>query len=100
MACLLEATARKPGNVHRFADFPDLHYLDFLLSATAIRGPLDEAHERGIGATVLAAVQATRDVVSTNTNLGMILVLAPLAAVPRGARPGGRPGASAGVGHG
>ncbi len=82
VACLLEVTARKPGNVHRFRDFPDLHYLDFLLSATAIGGPLDRAEERGIGATVLAAVQATRRVVSTNTNLGMILLLAPLAAVP------------------
>ncbi|MGC8644563.1 MAG: triphosphoribosyl-dephospho-CoA synthase [Isosphaeraceae bacterium] len=83
IACLLEVTARKPGNVHRFADFTDLHYLDFLLSATAIAKPLDEVRERGIGATVLAAVKATRQVVSSNTNLGMILLLAPLAAVPR-----------------
>ena len=65
VACLLEVTARKPGNVHRFRDFADLHYLDFLLSATAIGGPLDRAVERGIGATVLAAVKATRRVVST-----------------------------------
>ncbi len=82
VACLLEVTARKPGNVHRFGDFPDLHYVDFLLSATAIGEPLDHALERGIGATVLAAVRATRAVVSTNTNLGMILLLTPLAAVP------------------
>jgi len=82
VACLLEVTARKPGNVHRFRDFSELHYLDFLLSATAIGGPLDHAVERGIGATVLAAVKATRRVVSTNTNLGMILLLTPLAAVP------------------
>ena len=33
LACVLEATARKPGNVHRFQDFEDLTYLDFLLSA-------------------------------------------------------------------
>jgi len=82
VACLLEVTARKPGNVHRFCDFSELHYLDFLLSATAIGEPLDQAGERGIGATVLAAVKATRQVVSTNTNLGMILLLTPLAAVP------------------
>jgi triphosphoribosyl-dephospho-CoA synthase len=82
VACLLEVTARKPGNVHRFCDFAELNYLDFLLSATAIGGPLDLALERGIGATVLAAVKATRQVVSTNTNLGMILLLTPLAAVP------------------
>ncbi len=43
LACLLEATARKPGNVHRFRDFDDAHYLDFVLSASAIAGPLDLA---------------------------------------------------------
>ena len=37
-----------------------------------------------MGATVLGAVQATRRLVSTNTNLGMVLLLAPLAAVPEG----------------
>jgi triphosphoribosyl-dephospho-CoA synthase len=83
VACVLEATARKPGNVHRYRDFEDLHFLDFLLSATAITDPLDRAPELGVGATVLAAVESTRQVVSTNTNLGMILLLAPLAAVPR-----------------
>ena len=84
IACLLEVTARKPGNVHRGADFPDLHFVDFLLSAAAIAGPLDRAADEGVGTAVLAAVEATRRVVSTNTNLGMILLLAPLAAVPSG----------------
>lgn len=83
IACLLEVAARKPGNVHRFADLPDLHFVDFLLSASAIAAPLDRAAEQGVGATVLAAVKATRRVVRTNTNLGIILLLAPLAAVPR-----------------
>jgi triphosphoribosyl-dephospho-CoA synthase len=83
IACLLEVTARKPGNVHRFGDLRNLHFLDFLLSAAAISDPLDHAAERGIGATVLAAVLATRQVVSTNTNLGIVLLLTPLAAVPR-----------------
>jgi len=82
IACLLEATARKPGNVHRFRDFSDSHYLDFGLSALAIGPALDRARAEGVGAAVLAAVQATRTLVATNTNLGMILLLAPLAAVP------------------
>lgn len=82
LACVLEATARKPGNVHRFADFDDAHYLDFVLSASAIVGPLDQAGSLGVGEIVLRAVAATRRVVATNTNLGMILLLAPLAAVP------------------
>jgi triphosphoribosyl-dephospho-CoA synthase len=84
MACLLEVTARKPGNVHRGLDFHDLHFVDFLLSASAIAAPLDRAAAEGVGAAVLAAVESTRRVVSTNTNLGMILLLAPLAAVPDG----------------
>ncbi len=84
LACLLEVTARKPGNVHRFADLHGLHFVDFLASATAIVDPLDRAGSEGIGATVLECVQATRSVVSTNTNLGIVLLLAPLAAVPDG----------------
>jgi triphosphoribosyl-dephospho-CoA synthase len=84
VACLLEATARKPGNVHRFADFAGTHYVDFLLSAAAIGSPLDRAGSLGVGRAVLLAVEATRRVVATNTNLGMILLLAPLAAVPAG----------------
>ena len=47
VACLLEVTARKPGNVHRGRDFADSHYLDFLLSAAAIAGPLDRARRIG-----------------------------------------------------
>ena len=84
VACLLEATARKPGNVHRFSDFEDSNYLDFALSAAAIGPALDRARSEGVGVAVLAAVEATRAVVATNTNLGMILLLAPLAAVPEG----------------
>jgi triphosphoribosyl-dephospho-CoA synthase len=84
IACLLEATARKPGNVHRFRDFDDTHYLDFLLSAAAIARPLDLAPGTRLGLTILRCVEATRRLVRTNTNLGMILLLAPLASVPIG----------------
>ena len=83
VACLLEVTARKPGNVHRYADLPGLHLLDFLLSAMAIAEPLNQAGTTGVGRAVLDAIEATRRVVSTNTNLGIVLLLAPLAAVPK-----------------
>jgi triphosphoribosyl-dephospho-CoA synthase len=82
VACLLEATARKPGNVHPFRGFADSHYLDFGLSALAIGQALDRARLGGVGAAVLDAVKETRALVATNTNLGMVLLLAPLAAVP------------------
>ncbi len=82
IACLLEVTARKPGNVHRFADLPGLPFTDFLLSATAIAEPLDRVSRMGIGRAVYEVIVATRRVVDTNTNLGIVLLLAPLAAVP------------------
>jgi triphosphoribosyl-dephospho-CoA synthase len=82
LACIWEATARKPGNVHRFRDFEDCSYLDFLVSAAALAPVLDSAPQRPVGATVLEAVRATRRVAGNNTNLGIVLLLAPLAAVP------------------
>jgi len=82
-ACHWEATAPKPGNVHPQAAFTDTCYEDFILSAEAIIPAMDAASSRGVGQTVLQAVTATRSVVASNTNLGLILLLAPLAAVPR-----------------
>ncbi len=82
IACIWEATARKPGNVHRYRDFTDSHYTDFLLSAAAIAPVMATACQRRVGATILEAVQATRRVTGTNTNLGIVLLLAPLATVP------------------
>jgi triphosphoribosyl-dephospho-CoA synthase len=79
-ACIWEATARKVGNVHRYADFHDSTYLDFILSAGVVGDHL--AHVDGtLGASILRTVQMTRTLVGTNTNLGIILLLAPLARV-------------------
>jgi triphosphoribosyl-dephospho-CoA synthase len=83
LACLLEVAAPKPGNVHRGADFEDLSFNDFLRSALAIGPAMESACDAGVGKAVFAAVQATRSLVKTNTNLGMVLLMAPLAAVPR-----------------
>jgi triphosphoribosyl-dephospho-CoA synthase len=44
---------------------------------------MDRAGELGVGRTVLESIRATRKVVNTNTNLGIVLLSAPLAAVPR-----------------
>src|SRR5688500_6517317 len=83
LACLLEVTAPKAGNVHRGADFEDLTLHDFAVSAVAIAPAMDRAATAGVGRTVLAAITATRRLVQTNTNLGIVLLFAPLAAVPR-----------------
>src|SRR5262245_48975201 len=82
LACLLEAAAPKVGNVHRGADFEDLTFHDFLASAVAIGPAMDAAIETGVGRAVLDAVAATRKCVPTNTNLGMTLLIVPLAVVP------------------
>jgi triphosphoribosyl-dephospho-CoA synthase len=84
LACLLEATAPKVGNVHRGADFEGLCFADFVVSAVAIGPAIEQAAEKGVGQTVFAAIHATRALVDTNTNLGMVLLIAPLAAVPKG----------------
>ncbi|MDP6554267.1 MAG: triphosphoribosyl-dephospho-CoA synthase [Pirellulaceae bacterium] len=81
LACLLEVIATKPGNVHRAADFEDLGLLDFAVSSAAIEPAIALAHQQGVGAAVLQATRATQDLVQSNTNLGTILLLAPLAAV-------------------
>ena len=84
LACLLEVSAPKPGNVNRHTDFHNLTFYDFIASANAIRGPFDEAvdNEKTVGELVLSAVEKTQAAVQTNTNLGIILLLAPLAKVP------------------
>ncbi|HEX3655231.1 MAG TPA: triphosphoribosyl-dephospho-CoA synthase [Pirellulales bacterium] len=84
LAALWEATAAKPGNVHRGADFEDTTFADFVTSAVAIGPVFEQAAELRLGPLVLAAVEATRAAVATNTNLGMLLLMAPLAM----ARPG------------
>lgn len=82
LACIWEATAPKPGNVYRGADFDDLTYADLLTSAATIGPIIGRAAEQGVGATVLGGIEATRAAVGTNANLGILLLLAPLATVP------------------
>lgn len=82
-ACIWEAVARKVGNVHRRADFAGTGLTDFLLSAAAAARAFDSAAVNPVGLTIELATRATREAVGQNTNLGIILLLAPLAAAPR-----------------
>jgi triphosphoribosyl-dephospho-CoA synthase len=79
LACVLEASAEKPGNITPSHDFDDTSYEDMLRSGIALGSELGRAGERGVGETVLAAVRASRDAAGANTNLGIALLLAPLA---------------------
>src|SRR5689334_23749670 len=79
LACLFEVSAFKPGNITPRHDFADTSYEDMLRSAIALGPELGRAADRGVGDTVLAAVRATQRVAGSNTNLGIALLLAPLA---------------------
>lgn len=85
LACLLEASAPKPGNVSPGKHFADARYEDFLASAVAI-GPAFAA-DLPLGETILAAIRATSQWTRSNTNLGIVLLLAPLARAARSPKP-------------
>lgn len=79
LACLWEATVPKPGNVHPKAAFEDMCYQDFVRSANAIVPVFAHSDSMTVGELILEAVRATKLAVGMNTNLGMVLILAPLA---------------------
>jgi len=93
LACVWEATATKVGNVHPTAAFADCCYDDFCQAAAAVAPllagadgdrPAAEASTGDgngppLGERVLAAIQATRAVTKANVNLGIVLLIAPLA---------------------
>jgi triphosphoribosyl-dephospho-CoA synthase len=79
LACLLEASTAKPGNVAPGRPFRDMTYEDFLASAVAIGPVLGQAGQRPLGETIRDAMRATRRWTRANTNLGMVLLLTPLA---------------------
>ena len=78
-ACLAELDAPKPGNVHRFAPGHRMEVADFVLSAEA-SAPWVAAGGARVGTRVRGAVEATLAAVGQNTNLGIVLLCAPLAA--------------------
>ena len=80
LACLLEVSAAKPGNVTPAHDFSDMTYADMVRSALAL-GPVfarRRARMRSVGELISNGVRATARVAATNTNLGIVLVFAPL----------------------
>lgn len=79
LACLWEALAAKPGNVYRGADFDDLTFADMATAGAAIGDAVETHTTDPIGVTILAAVRAMRTAVGTNTHLGTVLLLVPLA---------------------
>ncbi|WP_203426823.1 triphosphoribosyl-dephospho-CoA synthase [Sinorhizobium sp. BG8] len=77
-SCRAEIDALKPGNVHRFADGHHMTAQQFLESAEITAAPITFP-DASVGERVLASASITREKVGTNTNLGILLLCAPLA---------------------
>jgi len=76
-ACLAELQAIKPGNVHVFADGHGMVVEDFIVSAKAAAVVI-VLPELSVGQRIRRAVEATWAAVGCNTNLGIVLLAAPL----------------------
>lgn len=77
-ACALDVGVRKPGNVSVHSPGHDMRARQFLDSARVSAAALFDPRY-GVGARIEAAVRATRAVAGCNTNLGILLLCAPLA---------------------
>ncbi len=76
-ACTLDVVCLKPGNVSIESPGHGMRARDFIASARAAVGPICDPAAT-VGERVLGAVRATRGVVGCNTNLGIVLLAAPL----------------------
>jgi len=76
-ACLAELEALKPGNVHIFADGHGMVVQDFVHSAEAAAAVIAQPG-LAVGQRILSAVESSWNAVGCNTNLGIILLCAPL----------------------
>ena len=76
-ACDLEIRAFKPGNVSDASEGHDMTPEDFRQSARASAKALTQS-DLTLGERILLAIEATRAVAGCNTNLGIVLLAAPL----------------------
>ena len=77
-ACELDVAVRKPGNVSLASPGHGMQAAMFIASAQAAAGPLFEPGSR-VGERIEAAVTATWAAAGCNTNLGILLLCAPIA---------------------
>jgi triphosphoribosyl-dephospho-CoA synthase len=81
LACLLEVSAAKPGNISPAHDFADATYADMVRSGLALGSVFERRRvvDRSVGELIADGVEATARVAGANTNLGIVLLFAPLA---------------------
>ncbi|MCC7554017.1 MAG: triphosphoribosyl-dephospho-CoA synthase [Methanobacteriaceae archaeon] len=92
IASVLEVSGYpKPGNVHRMRDFHDMAFEDFLISAIAIGESVkslsinafknkNDLSKIKLGEHILKGVIETDNWIKNNTNLGIIMMIMPIAA--------------------
>jgi len=76
-ACICDVQAFKPGNVSVYNEGHDMTVDDFILSAKVSAAAVANT-AYSLGEKIYYAVKATREAVGCNTNLGIILLCAPL----------------------
>ncbi len=76
-ACELDVSALKPGNVRVGAPAYGMDAGDFVRSAQISAAALDQSGA-SVGQRVLGAIERTQQLVHCNTNLGIVLLAAPL----------------------
>ncbi|MGO4684882.1 triphosphoribosyl-dephospho-CoA synthase [Hyphomicrobium sp. 2TAF46] len=77
-ACNAELNALKPGNVHRYSAGHGMEVLHFEQAAKAAAGPIADP-SLSVGKRILRATEASVAATGMNTNLGIVLLCAPLA---------------------
>jgi triphosphoribosyl-dephospho-CoA synthase len=78
-ACALDVAVRKPGNVSLVSPGHGMTAAQFITSAQAAAAPLFALRQR-VGQRIEAAVTASWAAAGCNTNLGIVLLCAPIAA--------------------
>lgn len=78
-ACTLDVAVRKPGNVSQASPGHGMDAGQFLAAAAAAAGPISVAGAT-VGERIEAAVRASWQASGCNTNLGIVLLCAPLLA--------------------
>lgn len=76
-ACMTELQALKPGNVHVFADGHGMTIHDFIKSAD-VTADVIARPDLSVGERIFYATELTHQAVGQNTNLGILLLCAPL----------------------
>lgn len=77
-ACRAELDALKPGNVHRHSAGHGMDVAHFERAAEAAAGPIADP-SLSVGKRILRATEASVAATGLNTNLGIVLLCAPLA---------------------